>query len=162
MRRGPRTRSSSDERRRRPRPGPRLRHRHLPHRRSGLAGAILMSASAAVQLLVLIGLVAAATPILGAYLAKVYGARELGLERVPGDRVFLPVERAIYRVCGIDPDREQRWSVYAVSLLAFSLVSVLAVYFAQRLQGALPLNPTDAGAVPGPLAFNTAVSFTTN
>src|SRR5262245_15883822 len=105
MRRGPRTRSSSDERRQRPRPGP----RHLPRRRSGLAGAILMSASAAVQLLVLIGLIAAATPILGGYLAKVYGARELGVERAPGDRVFLQVERAIYRVCGIDPDREQRW-----------------------------------------------------
>ena len=59
----------------------------------------------------------------------------------PGDRVFLPVERFIYRVCGIDETREQRWSTYALSLLAFSLVSVLVLYAQQRLQGILPLNP---------------------
>jgi K+-transporting ATPase ATPase A chain len=54
------------------------------------------------------------------------------------------------------------WSTYALSLLAFSAVSVVGLYALQRLQGAFPLNPTDAGAVPPPLAFNTAVSFVTN
>jgi K+-transporting ATPase ATPase A chain len=72
------------------------------------------------------------------------------------------VERLIYRLCGIDPDREQRWNVYALSLIAFSGVSILLLYAMQRLQGALPLNPTEMSAVPGPLAFNTAVSFATN
>ncbi|HVN50995.1 MAG TPA: potassium-transporting ATPase subunit KdpA, partial [Acidimicrobiales bacterium] len=60
---------------------------------------------------------------------------------IRGDKVFLPVERFIYRLCGIDETREQRWSVYALSLLAFSLVSVILLYVLQRLQGALPLNP---------------------
>ena len=69
----------------------------------------------------------------------------------------------IYRVCGIDPDREQRWSVYATSLLAFSVVSMLALYLLQRIQGTLPGNPhTGVGAVPPALAFNTAASFVTS
>lgn len=121
-----------------------------------------MSGPALIQLLVVIGLVVAATPILGGYMAKVLGTRELELDGAPGDRIFLPVEQRVYRLCGIDPDREQRWNVYALSLLAFSVLSIVAVYALQRLQGALPMNPTDVDAVPAPLAFNTAVSFTTN
>lgn len=121
-----------------------------------------MSSSALIQLGLLIGLIAIATPVLGAYLAKVFGQSELELDHAPGDRVFLPVERAIYRLAGIDAEREQRWNVYALSVLAFSLLSVLAVYGLQRLQGVLPLNPNGFDAVPAPLAFNTAVSFTTN
>ena len=93
----------------------------------------------------------------GPYLAGIYGDG-----RAPGDRVFLPVERVIYRVCGVDEKREQRWNVYALSLLAFSLFSVVLLFAIQRLQGSLPLNPTDVGAVPVPLAWNTAVSFVTN
>jgi potassium-transporting ATPase potassium-binding subunit len=82
--------------------------------------------------------------------------------KAPGDRVFLPIERLVYRLCGIDETREQRWSTYALSLLAFSLMSVLFVYGFQRLQGALPLNPNHfKGVAPG-LSFNTAVSFVTN
>jgi K+-transporting ATPase ATPase A chain len=80
----------------------------------------------------------------------------------PGDRVFLPIERFIYRLCGIDESREQRWSVYALSLLAFSVVSVLLLYLLQRLQGVLPFNPNGMKAVPPALSFNTSVSFLTN
>ena len=58
--------------------------------------------------------------------------------------------------------REQQWPVYALSLLAFSAVSVFGLYLLQRIQGALPLNPTDVDGVPPALAFNTAVSFVTN
>ena len=76
--------------------------------------------------------------------------------------MFSTIERPIYRLCGIDPDREQRWSTYAYSLLAFSGVSVLVLYALQRFQGSLPFNPTDVGAVPEALSFNTAVSFVTN
>src|SRR5215813_13476909 len=98
-----------------------------------------MSASAWLQLLCLIALLAISTPILGSYLAKVYGDG-----KAPGDRVFLPIENTIYRACRVDPKREQRWSVYAYSLLAFSVVSVLILYAQLRLQEHLPLNPTHA------------------
>ncbi len=88
------------------------------------------------QLGVLVALVAAATPLLGSYMAKVFGG-----EHAPGDRVLLPVERLIYRLVRVDPEREQRWSVYALSVLAFSAVSVSVLYVLLRVQGSLPLNP---------------------
>ena len=74
-----------------------------------------MSAAAWAELLVLIALLAISTPLLGNYMTKVFGGG-----RAPGDRVFLPVERVIYRLTGVDPDSEQRWQTYAISLLAFS------------------------------------------
>jgi K+-transporting ATPase ATPase A chain len=110
------------------------------------------------QLAALVAAVAVSTRLLGPYLAKVYGDDR----RAPGDRIFLPVERAIYRACRVDPDREQRWTVYAYSLLAFSAVSGLVLYAQLRLQGHLPLNPDGMRAVPAGLSFNTAVSFLTN
>ena len=109
------------------------------------------------QLLVLIALIFLIAPPLGRYIARVL---EGGPSRL--DRVFGPAERFIYRICRVDPEREQRWNVYALSVLAFSVVSFFAVYAIQRFQGSLPFNPTDvAGVTPG-LAFNTAVSFMTN
>ncbi len=116
-----------------------------------------MSVQNWLQLLALVGLVAAGTRLLGPYLAHVFAGGS-----APGDRVFLPVERLLYRAGRIDPEREQPWTVYALSLLAFSAVSVLGLYLLQRVQGALPLNPTDVAAVPPALAFNTAASFVTN
>src|SRR4051794_3297422 len=110
-----------------------------------------MSASAWFQLLFLIAILAASTPVLGSYLAKVYGGG-----KAPGDRLFLPLERTIYRVCRVDPEREQRWSVYAYSLLAFSAVSVVILYAQLRLQAHLPLNPDHLANVPPALSFNTA------
>ena len=97
------------------------------------------------------------TPLLGA----VPGARARRRGRAGRPRLP-PVERAIYRLLGVDPSREQRWTVYALSLLAFSAVSVFGLYLLQRVQGALPLNPTDVAGVPPALAFNTAASFVTN
>jgi len=105
----------------------------------------------------LLGLVGLSTPLLGAYIARVFDGCP-----APGDRIFSPVERALYRLGGIDPEREQPWSVYALSMLAFSCVSVLGLFLLQRVQGALPLNPTHVGSVAPALAFNTAVSFVTN
>jgi len=128
-----------------------------------------MSGTAWLQLLAVLVLVAGGTRLLGPYLAAVFGDAEPveGDEvprraAAPGDRFFGPIERAVYRLCGIDPDREQRWTAYGASLLAFSAVSVAFLYALLRLQHALPLNPTDAPAVPSALAFNTAVSFVTN
>jgi len=109
------------------------------------------------QAAALLGLVLVSTPLLGAYIARVFGANA-----APGDRVFLPVERVLYRLGGVDPEREQPWNVYALSLLAFGAVSVVGLFLLQRVQGALPLNPTGVEGVSPALAFNTAVSFVTN
>ena len=82
--------------------------------------------------------------------------------RRPGDRVFAPIERLIYRVLRVDPRREQRWNVYAISLLAFSVVSFLAVYVLQRFQEHAAVQPDDMAGVAPLGAFNIAVSFMTN
>jgi K+-transporting ATPase ATPase A chain len=116
-----------------------------------------MSSAAWLQVVFLIALLAISTPLLGSYLARVYGGGT-----APGDRVFLPVENVIYRFCRVDPEREQRWNVYAFSLLAFSLVSGLILYVQLRLQGHLPLNPDHLAGLPPALSFNTAMSFLTN
>ncbi|HEX6254453.1 MAG TPA: potassium-transporting ATPase subunit KdpA, partial [Euzebyales bacterium] len=109
------------------------------------------------QFAVVAGLFVVLTPPLGAYMARVYGGG-----RAPGERIFGPVDRMIYRLCGIDASREQRSTTYALSFVAFSLMSWLALYAIQRLQGLLPLNPTDMSGVSPDLAFNTAMSFTSN
>src|SRR4051794_18009447 len=88
---------------------------HLPDLRARLPGALLMSWQAIVQFLLLAVALAVTVPVLGRYMANVYGARADG--SAPGDRVFNPVERLIYRICRVDPKREQRWNVYAMSLL---------------------------------------------
>ena len=116
-----------------------------------------MSSSAILQLILLSAVIAGVTPLLGSYMAKVYGGGA-----APGDRVFGPTERVIYRLVGVDPDREQHWTTYARSALAFSVMSVLALYLIQRVQGWLPLNPTGMEAVAPSIAFNTAASFVTN
>ncbi|MEY2583094.1 MAG: potassium-transporting ATPase potassium-binding subunit [Ilumatobacteraceae bacterium] len=119
-----------------------------------------MSWQAIVFGLLLVFLLIVTVPLLGRYMAAVYGVRADGT--APGDRFFNPIERFIYRVCGIDHKREQRWNVYALALVAFSLVSVLVLYALQRLQGSLPFNPTDRTAVTPWGSWNVAVSFMTN
>ena len=87
-----------------------------------------------------------------------------------GERVFLspvlrPVERGIYRVLGVDETAEQRWTAYAVSVIVFSFVCILALYLQQRFQASLPLSQggtAGIGPVAPDLAYNTAVSFDTN
>ncbi len=118
-----------------------------------------MTAANYVQWGVLIVLIVVATPLLGRYMASVYGADG---DHAPGDRVFKPVERVMYRLTGVDEKREQRWQAYAFSLLAFSFISVIVLYVLQRVQSSLPLNPTDVPNVPQALSYNTAVSFVTN
>jgi K+-transporting ATPase ATPase A chain len=84
-----------------------------------------------------------------------------------GQRVFLspalrPIERGAYRLMGVDETKEQSWIGYGVSLLAVTLASLLFTYLVLRFQDKLPFNPMGFGPVPADLAFNTAVSFTTN
>jgi potassium-transporting ATPase potassium-binding subunit len=116
-----------------------------------------MTANGALQLgLYLVVLLALAKP-LGAYMARVYEHRPIGLERV-----FGWLERLIYRLIGVRPDAEMGWKTYATAMLTFNFVGLLAVYLLQRLQGVLPVNPQSLGAVSADSAFNTAVSFATN
>lgn len=94
---------------------------------------------------------------LGSYMARVYAAYQGG--RGQG---FAMVERLIYRLCGVQPEREMRWTEYAVALLVFNLLGTLVVYALLRLQAYLPLNPRNLPSVRPDSAFNTAVSFATN
>ena len=93
----------------------------------------------------------------GAYMFRVFEGN-----RQPLPAVFGRVERFVYRVCGVDPEQEQRWTGYAFSLLAFSLLGLLVTYAIERLQHLLPLNPQQLGPLEPTLAFNTAASFITN
>ncbi len=99
----------------------------------------------------------ALTKPLGLYVFRVFEG-----ERRPLPRVFGPVERALYRLSGVDPTKEQDWKGYTISMLVFSALGLLVTYGIERLQHVLPLNPQHLGAVAPDLAFNTAVSFTTN
>jgi len=110
------------------------------------------------QFALYVGALLLITKPLGLYLVQVLDANG----RTWLDRVVRPVERLTYRVCGIDPAREQGWFGYTVSLLLFSLVGMLMTYFILRYQDKLPLNPQHLPGVAPGLAFNTAASFTTN
>jgi K+-transporting ATPase ATPase A chain len=104
------------------------------------------------QIVLFFGVVLALTKPLGTYLFWVF-------ER---PRALLRAERIFFRVCGVDPAREQRWPAYACSLLAFSAMGMLVTYAIERLQHLLPFNPQGLAAVEPALAFDTAASFTTN
>jgi potassium-transporting ATPase potassium-binding subunit len=97
------------------------------------------------------------TKPLGAYMARVYDSQSAFLEPVLG-----PVERLLYRVARVRQDVEMDWKSYAISMLAFNMLGLFAVYVLQRIQGWLPLNPQSLGAVAPDSAFNTAASFATN
>jgi potassium-transporting ATPase potassium-binding subunit len=112
------------------------------------------------QLVLLIVVLAVTVIPLGRYMAAVYGARADG--SAPGDRFFAPIERFIYRLLRVDEKREQRWNVYTIALLAFSVFAFLFVYVLERFQGGLFFNPTNMVGVPAYGAFNAAVSFMTN
>jgi K+-transporting ATPase ATPase A chain len=109
-----------------------------------------------VQLAVFALLVTAIVRPLGGYIARSLDGRSRPA------RLGAPIEKGIYRLAGIDPAREQGWAEYAVALLLFHVVGIVALYALQRLQAALPLNPQQFDAVAPDLALNTAVSFATN
>lgn len=94
---------------------------------------------------------------LGWYMARVYTAKPCGLDRCLG-----PMERVLYRMCGVQPSAEMDWKTYGVAVLSFNAAGLLFLYGLQRLQGFLPLNPEEVGAASPDLSFNTAVSFATN
>ena len=116
-----------------------------------------MTANGWFQIIFFFALVLVFAKPLGIYMARVFER-----ERTFADRLFRPLERLIYRLTGIDETHEMRWTEYAVVMLLFSLVTMLATYAIERLQHLLPLNPQHLAAVAPDLALNTAASFTTN
>jgi K+-transporting ATPase ATPase A chain len=116
-----------------------------------------MAVGDALTLITLVLAILVVTPFVGRYLHRV----------MEGERTFLspvlrPVERGIYRICGIDETSEQTWNAYAVSVLVMAIVAIVAGYVVLRLQDVLPLNPGAVGPQTPDLAFNTSVSFETN
>lgn len=116
-----------------------------------------MTANGWFQVAVFVLVLFAITKPIGTFMARVFNGEKTFL-----DPVLRPIERLIYRATGVDEKHEMRWTEYAVAVLLFSGASLLLLYLIQRVQGWLPLNPQKLAAVPQALAFNTAVSFTTN
>src|ERR687884_372906 len=116
-----------------------------------------MSVKGLLQILFFFALVLAATKPLGLFMAHVFNR-----ERTFLDPVLRPLEKLIYRLTRVDEKREMHWTEYAVAMLLFNAVTMVALYGIERLQGVLPLNPQSLGAVEPSLSFNTAASFTTN
>jgi K+-transporting ATPase ATPase A chain len=116
-----------------------------------------MTFNGILQILLFFTLVTLLVKPLGSFMARIFN----------GERTFLspalgPVERLLYRLAGIDPQAEQHWTTYTVAMLMFNLAGMLLLYALQRMQHLLPFNPQGFGAVGADLAFNTAVSFTSN
>ena len=119
-----------------------------------------MTANGWLQIAFLFVLLLLATKPLGLYMARVYERQKTLLDPVLG-----PVERLLYRITGVNPDAEMRWTEYGAAMLIFSCATLLLSYAIQRLQGVIPivrLNPQHLAGVEPYLAWNTAVSFTTN
>jgi K+-transporting ATPase ATPase A chain len=116
-----------------------------------------MTANGYLQLAFYVVVLLALAKPLGAYMARIYEGQPAFLNRIGA-----PFERLLYRVCGVDPQREMRWTEYALAAMLFNILGLLVVYVLQRLQAYLPLNPQSLGAVSPDSSFNTAVSFATN
>jgi len=116
-----------------------------------------MTANGLLQIGLYVALLLALVKPLGSYMARVYEGKPFGLDRVLG-----PIERLIYRLTGVRADEEMDWKAYALAVLLFSAAGLVFLFALERLQGWLPLNPQAFAAVPPDLAWNTAVSFTTN
>ena len=116
-----------------------------------------MTLNGLLQLVVYFLVLLALTKPLGVYMTRVFSGEKTFMSRVLG-----PVERLIYRVCRVHGANEQHWTTYTAAMLMFSVAGLLVLYAFQRLQYYLPLNPQEFSGVNPDLAFNTAVSFTTN
>jgi K+-transporting ATPase ATPase A chain len=116
-----------------------------------------VTANGILQIALFFLVVLALSKPMGAYMAKVFAGERTWLHPV-----LRPLEKGIYRLCGIDETHEQRWTAYAGGVLVFSLVSLLLTYLIMRVQQWLPWNPQGLANVEQFLSFNTAASFTTN
>ena len=109
------------------------------------------------QIILFIAVVLLLAKPMGSYLTAVFERRKTFL-----DPLFSPCERLLYRMIGIKPEEEMRWTEYAVTMLVFSAVTMILTYIIERIQFLLPLNPQHLANVEPVLALNTAISFTTN
>ncbi|HET9627800.1 MAG TPA: potassium-transporting ATPase subunit KdpA [Kofleriaceae bacterium] len=116
-----------------------------------------MTAAGITQIIVYAVVLLALGVPLGAYMARVYAGEARLAQRVIG-----PIERACYRLLGVRADQEQSWSQYAIAVLVFNLLGIVAVYALQRVQAHLPGNPDHLANVDPRVAFNTAISFGSN
>jgi potassium-transporting ATPase potassium-binding subunit len=116
-----------------------------------------MTLAGSFEIALTLALVLVAAYPIGAFMADVFENRRTFLTPIIG-----PLERGLYRLAGVDPDAEQKWFEYAVSMVAFGGACMLSLYALLRLQAYLPLNPQGFPGVPPDLAFNIAVSFITN
>ena len=116
-----------------------------------------MTFSGIFEIALTLGLTIAAAYPIGAYMADVFDNRRTFLTQIIG-----PIERALYRLAGVDPDIEQKWHEYAIAMVLFGGVCMFGLYALLRLQGWLPLNPQGFPGVSPDLAFNIAISFITN
>ena len=108
-------------------------------------------------ILLFVGILLALTKPVGLWLHALYEGRRTPLHVVLG-----PVERGFYKLSGIDPDADQSWRRYATHMLLFNVALLILTYAVLRLQGVLPGNPQGLAGLSPDLAFNTAISFTTN
>ncbi|MGP7797110.1 potassium-transporting ATPase subunit KdpA [Sphingomonas sp. CLY1604] len=108
-------------------------------------------------ILLFVGILLALTKPVGLWLHALYEGRRTPLHVVLG-----PVERGFYKLAGIDPNADQGWRRYAIHMLLFNVTLLILTYAVLRLQGVLPGNPQGLAGLSPDLAFNTAVSFTTN
>ncbi|MGU3391736.1 potassium-transporting ATPase subunit KdpA [Sphingomonas sp. M1A8_2b] len=104
-----------------------------------------------------VAILLALTKPVGLWLFALYEGRRTPLHVVLG-----PVERGFYKLAGVDPQAEQGWRRYALHMLVFNVALMAFTYAVLRLQGVLPGNPQGLAGLSPNLAFNTAVSFTTN
>ena len=116
-----------------------------------------MTARDYLQLIVFIVILVLLTKPLGIFMDRVFDG-----ERNFLSPIFSPLEKLIYKMLGVRPEEDQPWTRYATDLLIFSAVSLAVTYAILRLQQYLPLNPAGQGVISPHLAFNTAMSFTTN
>jgi K+-transporting ATPase ATPase A chain len=116
-----------------------------------------MTFSGFFEIVLTLGLTVVAAYPIGAYMADVFDNRGTFLTQIIG-----PIERALYRLAGVEPDVEQKWQEYAIAMVLFGGACMFGLYALLRLQGWLPLNPQAFPAVPPDLAFNIAISFITN
>ena len=116
-----------------------------------------MTLAGSFEIALTLALVLIAAYPLGAFMADLFENRRTLLTPIIG-----PVERTLYRAAGVDPEAEQKWFEYAISMVIFGGACMLSLYALLRLQAYLPLNPQGFAGVPPDLAFNIAVSFVTN
>jgi potassium-transporting ATPase potassium-binding subunit len=116
-----------------------------------------MTTNGWLQIVFFLAVILAITKPLGAFMTRVFNREKTFL-----DFALRPIERLLYKICGVHEDREMRWTEYGTAMLLFSAVSMFLLYLIERAQHILGFNPQKLANIAPDLAWNTAASFTTN